>query len=597
MAFIFDLETDGLLDDVTKIHCLVIKDTDTGSVTVYDDSLSGKRIEIGLRWLEKADRIIGHNVIKYDIPVIEKLYPWFKVDRANVFDTIVATRLIWSNIKDHDARLMQEERLPTRLYGSHSLEAWGHRLGNYKGDYTGPWDTYSQEMLDYCIQDVEVTHSLYEKILSKNYADSALELEHGIAWLMAKQERNGFCFDTQKAGALYAKLVQRRGELERELKDYFGSWVVQLPDFIPKVNNKTKGYVKGIPVKKTKTIEFNPSSRDHIADRLINLYGWKPVDFTEGGKPMVDEDILSKLDYPPCKLLTEYLLIQKRAGQLSEGQQAWMKSEKKGKIHGSVNPNGAVTGRATHAYPNVAQVPSGASAYGPECRELFTVPRGWYLVGADASGLELRCLAHFMAKYDGGKYGEILLTGDIHTANQEAAGLSTRNQAKTFIYAFLYGAGDAKIGTVVGGDAAAGKRLKQKFLRSLPALNRLIDAVRVSAERGYLLGLDGRHLHVRSSHAALNTLLQSAGALICKKWLLILEEDLQAEGYKHGWEGDYAFCAWIHDEVQIACKTEAIANRVAELAKDAVRKAGEHFNFRCQLAGDAKIGTNWSQTH
>jgi DNA polymerase I-like protein with 3'-5' exonuclease and polymerase domains len=594
VALIFDLETNGLLDDVTKIHCIVIKDTETGSVMRYEPNL----VHSGLRILmDFGHTIVGHNVIKYDIPVIQKLYPWFKVDKSKVRDTIVCTRLIWSNIKDHDARLMQEGRLPTKMYGSHSLEAWGHRLGNYKGDFKGPWDTFTQEMLDYCVQDVEVTATLYDKILSKNYSVAALELEHDVAWLMAKQERNGFCFDTQKAATLYAKLVQRRGELERELKDYFGSWVIQLPDFIPARDNKTQGYKKGVPVKRTKTIEFNPSSRDHIADRLINLYGWKPVDFTEGGKPMVDEDVLSKLDYPPCKLLTEYLLIQKRAGQLSEGQQAWMKSEKKGKIHGSVNPNGAVTGRATHAYPNIAQVPSGGSAYGPDCRELFTVPHGWHLVGADASGLELRCLAHFMAKYDGGKYGDVLLTGDIHTANQEAAGLDTRSQAKTFIYAFLYGAGDAKIGTIVGGDASAGKRLKVKFLRSLPALGRLVDAVKDSASRGYLIGLDGRQLHVRSSHAALNTLLQSAGALICKQWLVILEQDLQAEGLKHGWDGDYAFCAWVHDEVQIACRSETVANRVAELAKAAVVKAGEHFSFRCPLAGDSKIGTNWSQTH
>jgi DNA polymerase I-like protein with 3'-5' exonuclease and polymerase domains len=492
---------------------------------------------------------------------------------------------------------MREEKLPKKSYGSHSLESWGHRLGNYKGDFKGPWHIYTQEMLDYCVQDVEVTHSLYEKILSKDYAQSALELEHQVAWLMAKQERNGFVFDTQKAAVLYAKLVQRRGELERELKDYFGSWVVQLPDFTPQVNNKKLGYTKGVPVKKTKTIEFNPSSRDHIADRLINLYGWKPVDFTEGGKPMVDEEVLSKLDYPPCKLLTEYLLIQKRAGQIAEGQQAWMKCEKKGKIHGSVNPNGAVTGRATHAYPNIAQVPSGGSQYGPECRELFTVPHGWVLVGADASGLELRCLAHFMAKWDGGKYGEILLKGDIHTENQNAAGLSTRNQAKTFIYAFLYGAGDAKIGTIVGGDAGDGRKLKNKFLRSLPALGRLVESVQEASRRGYLKGLDGRQLHIRSSHAALNTLLQSAGALICKKWLLILEEDLQAAGLKHGWDGDYAFCAWVHDEVQIACQSEEVAKQVAEMAVAAVYKAGESFGFRCALAGEAKIGKSWKETH
>jgi DNA polymerase-1 len=597
VALIFDLETNGLLDDVTTIHCMVIKDTTNGEVATY----IGSDVAGGLSRLSDAtlsgEDIVGHNIVKYDIPVIQKLYPRFEFNPVNVRDTIVCTRLIWSNIKDHDAKLMQEGRLPGKLFGSHSLAAWGHRLGNYKGDYTGGWETFSQEMLDYNIQDVEVTHTLYEKILSKEYAQLALELEHDIAWLMAKQERNGFCFDTAKAGVLYAKLVQRRGELERELKDYFGSWVIQLPDFIPARDNKTKGYVKGVPVKKTKTIEFNPSSRDHIADRLINLYGWKPVDFTEGGKPMVDEDVLASLDYPPCKLLTEYLLIQKRAGQLSEGAQAWLKSEKKGKIHGSVNPNGAVTGRATHSYPNVAQVPSGSSAYGPECRELFTVPPGWKLVGADASGLELRCLAHFMARYDGGKYGEVLLNGDIHSVNQEAAGLPTRNNAKTFIYGYLYGAGDAKIGLIVGKDAAEGKRLKAQFLKKTPALKKLRDAVQEAAKRGYLVGLDGRHLHIRSAHAALNTLLQSAGALVCKKWLLILEENLQAAGLKHGWDGDYAFCAWVHDEVQIACRNETVAKQVAELATDAVRLAGEYFEFRCPTAGEAKIGNNWSETH
>jgi DNA polymerase-1 len=594
VALIFDLETDGLLDEVTKIHCLVIKDTETGEVIQCDSEHNN--IEPGLKLLTKGDIIAGHNVIKYDLPVIQKLYPWFKVDTAKVFDTLVATRLIWANIKDTDNILLKKEQLPGKLFGSHSLAAWGYRLGNYKGDYDGGWETFSQEMLDYCVQDVEVTASLYKKILDENYAQQALDLEHQVAWLMAKQERNGFCFDMAKAAALLTRLVQRRGELERELRDYFGSWEVQLPDFVPKVNNAKLGYVKGVPVKKAKVVEFNPSSRDHIADRLITLYGWKPVDFTEGGKPMVDEIVLGKLTYPPCKLLTEYLLIQKRISQLNEGGQAWMKCEKKGKIHGSVNPNGAVTGRATHSYPNVSQVPSSGSPYGAECRELFTVPAGWTLVGADASGLELRCLAHFMAKWDGGKYAEILLGGDIHTENQKAAGLETRNQAKTFIYAFLYGAGDAKIGSIVGGAAGDGRKLKQKFLRSLPALGRLVEAVQGAAKRGHLVGLDGRHIHVRSSHAALNTLLQGAGAIVCKQWLVFLEEHL-SKTYRHGWDGDYAFCAWSHDEVQIACRTPEVAAYIAKAAPEMVTKAGEHFNFRCVLAGESKVGKTWADTH
>lgn len=596
MALIFDLETDGLLDEVSKIHCLVVKDLETGSVHTWVD-----KIEDGVKFLQAWNaegRVLsGHNVIKYDIPVIQKLYPWFTVDTAKVFDTLVATRLIWAEVKETDNKLLKAGTLPGKLFGSHSLAAWGHRLGNYKGDYTGGWETFSQEMLDYCIQDVEVTASLYAKCVGENYSQQSLDLEHQVAWLMAQQERNGFHFDMPKAAALLTLLVQRRGELERELKSYFGSWTVELPEFIPKVNNKKLGYTKGVPVKKVKVVEFNPSSRDHIADRLITLYGWKPGDFTEGGKPMVDEVVLGKLNYPPCKLLTEYLLVQKRISQLNEGGQAWMKCERKGKIHGTINTNGAVTGRATHAYPNISQVPSGNSPFGNECRDLFTVPPGWLLVGADASGLELRCLAHYMAKWDGGKYGEVLLNGDIHTENQKAAGLDTRPQAKTFIYAFLYGAGDAKIGSIIGGDAGAGRKLKQKFLRSLPALGRLVEAVQGAAKRGHLVGIDRRRIYVRSSHAALNTLLQSAGAIVCKQWLVFLEEDLQKAGLKHGWDGDYAFCAWSHDEVQIACRTPEVASYVAANAPLMVAKAGNSFNFRCPLAGESKIGTTWSHTH
>lgn len=597
VRYIFDIETDGLLDEATKIHCLVLKDLDTGKVQVfqqYGDPVA-HNVADGLKVLMQADLIVGHNVIKFDIPVIEKLYPWF--DHGPVHDTLVMTRLIWSNIKDHDADLMRKGKLPTKLFGSHSLEAWGHRLGNYKGDFKGPWDVCTQEMIDYCVQDVEVTTALYQKILSKDYAEEAIQLEHDVAWLMAKQERNGFCFDEAKAAELYAQLSQRRSDLERELKAEFGSWEVKLPDFIPKRDNKKMGYQAGVPVPKFKTVEFNPSSRDHIADRLMKLYGWKPKDFTDGGKPKVDETIIGSLDYPPCKLLTEYLMIQKRIGQLAEGDQAWLKLVRKGKIHGSVNTNGAVTGRATHAYPNISQVPSSGSPYGPECRSLFTVPEGWSLVGADASGLELRCLAHFMAKYDGGQYGEVLLTGDIHTQNQEAAGLETRPQAKTFIYAFLYGAGDAKIGSIVGGGPEAGKKLKARFLAKTPALKRLKDAVGQAAQRGYLTGLDGRRLHVRSQHAALNTLLQSAGALVCKTWLVILEDNLQSLGFNHGWDGDYAFCAWSHDEVQIACRDADIAQQIAAEATRAVTLAGEFYNFRCPLAGEAKIGKHWGETH
>ena len=597
MAYIFDLETDNLLDDVTKVHCMVILDTDSMQPLTY----VGDKVIEGLKHLEllsnNGQTLVAHNGIKYDIPVIEKLYPNIHIHHESVQDTLVLARLIYAHISEIDAGLLQKGKLPGKLFGSHSLEAWGHRLGCHKGDYQGGWETFSQEMLDYNIQDCIVTAKLYEKLVAKNYSEQAINLEHQVAWLMAKQERNGFVFNEQAAGQLHATLVKRKAELTAQCEALFPPWEVRQADFIPKANNKSKGYVAGVPVQRFKTVVFNPSSRDHIANRLITLYGWKPEVMTEGGKPKVDEVVLASLDYEPCKLLSEFLMVQKRISQLAEGDNAWLNLVKDGKLHGSINTNGAVTGRATHSRPNISQVPSSNSPYGHECRSLFTVPTGWSLVGADASGLELRCLAHYMARYDDGAYGRALLDGDIHTTNQIAAGLDSRPQAKTFIYAFLYGAGDAKIGSVINSDSSAGKKLKAKFLRNLPALGRLVEDVRETARRGYLIGLDGRHIFVRSAHAALNTLLQGAGAVVCKQWLVMLEAQLQVRGLKHGWDGDYCFCAWSHDEVQIACRTPEIAEQVASLATKCVTLAGEHFNFRCPTAGESKIGTTWSDTH
>lgn len=592
---LFDLETNGLLDEVTQLHCIATLDTQTSEERIYS-SLAGD-LEDGLAAIMKAHRIGGHNVIKFDIPVLQKLYPTFQIDKAQVFDTLIAARLIWTNIKDTDAGLLKSGRLPGKKFGSHSLEAYGYRLGEMKGEYEGGWETVNQDMLDYCIQDIRVTNKLWQKIKQKNYSKRALSLEHEVAWLIAQQERNGFVFDEAAAAELYARLVKRQSELQLELENFFGSWESPLPDFIPKRDNKTKGYKAGVPVKRSQTIVFNPQSRSHIANRLTELYGWEPVDFTEGGSPKVDEAVIEKLPYEPCPLLNEYLTVEKRISQLANGTQAWLRVVKNGKIHGSVTTNGAVTGRATHSYPNISQVPNSAAAYGTDCRKLFTVPKGWQLVGADQSGLELRCLAHFLARYDGGQYADAVVNGDVHSLNQKAAGLETRNQAKTFIYAWLYGAGDQKIGSIVGGTQEEGRKLKQRFLKANPALKRLREEVTKKAEdEKHLTGLDGRKIHIRAAFSSLNALLQGAGAVLCKQWIVLVEREL-SKTLKHGWDGDYALCAWSHDEIQVACRTPEIAAHVSNVCCEQAVVAGEAFNFRCATAGEAKAGNNWAETH
>lgn len=598
--YLFDIETNGLLDELDRVHSTVIKSLPDDLLFSCHDHGAYRDNETGARILMKGctdGYVIGHNIIKFDIPALQKVYPWFELDESKVIDTLVMSRLIWPDLGDRDVKLIKQKRLPPRLRGSHGLKAWGYRLGVLKGEFAEEtdWSEWSEDMQSYCEQDVEVTQALWELIQSKEVSPRAIELEHKFAFIIAKQERHGYRFDVPGAVSLYAELSALRQQIDEEVKQYFPSWYINAGMFTPKADNRRFGYIAGAQFCKIKLQEFNPASRQQIADRLMVLYGWEPKEFTESGQAKVDETTLKDLPYPPAALLAKRFLIEKRIGQIAEGQAGWLKLERNGRIHGSVNTIGAVTGRCTHSAPNVAQVPGVRALYGEQCRRLFHVGPGFKQVGADASGLELRCLAHYMARYDGGAYADLLLTGDIHTANQEAAGLPTRDNAKTFIYAFLYGAGDEKIGDIVGKGAKAGKKLKENFLNRTPALKRLReDVIMAVKQRKYLLGIDGRKLHVRSEHAALNTLLQSAGALLVKQATINLYDELTRRGYVFGKE--WAMVAHVHDEYQLEVREE-LAEEVAEVAVWSFQEAGRQFNWRCPLDGEAKIGTNWADCH
>lgn len=630
--YIFDIETNGLLDTVSKLHCIVLKDIDTGGRFTYRSDKGN--LHEGLKRLQEADEIIAHNGINYDIPALKILCGFSTT--AKVSDTLLMSQLIYTDLKDKDFSYSKKNSdFPKRLIGSHSLKAWGYRLGELKGNFgeTNDWSEISDEMVTYCEQDVEVTHKLLIHLENQNYAEEAIQLEHQFALIIQRQVEFGFKFNEEKAGQLYAVLAAKRVELYDKLHEVFPGWYREMkkPEYytirIEEQNHDvlastktaciamavsqgmarsvaTRLVVAGPPAKRH--IPFNPSSRHHIARALREKYSWSPVEFTDDGSPKIDEDILLKLPFPETKLLAEHFLVEKRLGMLAEGKQAWMKLVRKGRIHGELLTNGAVTGRCTHKNPNVAQVPAvkkskekgvllgSEGGYGYECRDLFTVDNGWVLVGADASGLELRCLAHYMAHWDKGAYGLVILEGDIHSVNQEAAGLPTRDNAKTFIYGFLYGAGPEKIGSIVGKGREVGLRLINQFLSKIPALKKLRQAVADAAKKGWIKGLDGRKLHIRSSHAALNTLLQSAGAVAMKKALIIADAQLQSEGYKPGI--DYAWVANIHDEVQCQARAE-IAEHIGKTIVQSITRAGEYFNFKCRLDGEYKIGKSWAETH
>lgn len=665
-SYVYDTESNGFLSTLTKLHCLVLEDVDTGEVHDFADQPGYRPIKEGIAMLAKADLAIAHNGIKHDIPAINKVYPGampFGIDDLRRHeDTLVMSRMVWPDLKDRDASRRKKPSgaaFPGKLVGSHALEAWGHRLGLMKGEYgkdaegkhvPGCWDEWNKEMHTYCIQDVKVTAAFY-RLIRKTYgarpaftygADfnpTPVQLEHEFAYILAEQERRGIAFNEAAAVELYTTLVGRRQELNTELQSVFPPEVVE-EVFVPKGNNKTRGYVKGVPFIKKHTIVFNPSSRQQIIRRLEAI-GWKPQEFTDNGNPKVDETVLAELAlrYPQTVPLNEYFLVEKRIGQIAEGDQAWLKVVRNGRIHGSVNPCGTPTARCTHSSPNVTQVPKVGKPYGKECRSLFMASTAMVLVGADLSGIELRCLAHFMSHYDAGLYAKLLLEGDVHWANVGAMGmcpdprykhsqfhtLMREEGAKRFIYAFLYGCGDHKAGTIIydlilllrqagvkEADqlqqmffgtheaptdmhfARAGKKLKGSFLRKTPALKRLREVVIEKAKQnGTLKALDGRKLHVRSAHSALNTLLQAAGALIAKLATVIAYRKLCAK-YTYG--VDFAQVIHAHDELQTECRPE-IADDVGKIIVQSMAEAGVLFNLRLPIAGEYKIGKTWADTH
>jgi DNA polymerase I-like protein with 3'-5' exonuclease and polymerase domains len=555
------------------IHLCVTQDIDTQKVRVWKEST-------GLwDYLKDATVIVAHNGISFDFPILNKLWKT-KIGLKQAYDTLIVSRLLE----------------PTKE-GGHSLDAWGKELGVQKLDYKATWqwmmnreEEYAGECFDvpidslleyYCRRDVCVLSRLFnhlrDSLESQVFSEESVQLEHNVAAIIKKQEVNGFKLDVVHATCLLSDLKLKMGVIYDKMQELYPPYEVE------RISEKTG------KVLKPELVVFNPASRQQVADKLIGL-GWKPSKKTEKGSVIVDESTLQGLKFPEAQMIAEYFMLQKRIGQI----ESWLEvMGENGRVHGRVITNGAVTGRMTHMKPNMAQIPNSGSPYGPECRQCWTVEEGNVLVGCDASGLELRMLAHYM-KDD--NYVKTVTEGsskdgtDVHTVNQKAASLQTRDQAKTFIYAFLYGAGPAKIGSIVGGSAKAGQKLIDAFLKGTPALKRLRDKVSAYASKGYVPGLDGRKIWVRSEHAALNSLLQGAGAIVMKKALCILNDTIRVNKW------DAKFVANVHDEFQIECR-EDIADLVGKAGRQAIIDAGVAYNLRCPLDGEYKIGKNWRETH
>ena len=575
MRVFLDVETTAitnLLPD--RIFLIVCKD-DNRITYFKEDELD----KFGA-YIDRYDEFVGHNIIGFDAPVIKKIIGVDLHKKGKVIDTLVLSRLFD----------------PVRE-GGHSLKSFGERLKFGKLDFKD-FSEYSDEMLEYCIRDVELTERVLGYLIKHNpdFSREAIRLEHDIARIITQQENNGFLFDVTKADLLLGKLREKINEIEQKVRERF----IPLPTFVKIVkpryrkdgslstvglNSLGQGWESVVgDFSLIEMKEFNLGSRQQIA-RYLRYFGWKPTKFTEHGQPIVDEKVLQGItDIPEAELIKEFLLLQKRIAQV----ESWVEAvAEDGRVHGRVITNGAITGRMSHQSPNMAQVPAVYSPYGKECRELWVVPEGYKLVGVDASGLELRILSHYMNDKE---YIDAIINGDIHTTNQSLAGLSTRDQAKTFIYAFIYGAGDEKLGAICGGSRNYGKAIKSRFLSRTPALANFRKRVDKATGKGWLKGIDGRKLRIRNRHSALNTLIQGGGAIVMKKALILLEEQVS----KHKLKARPV--ANVHDEFQYEV-LETQAEDFGNLAVDSIINAGKKLGIRCPLNGEYKYGNNWQEPH
>jgi DNA polymerase-1 len=656
---LFDLESDGFLEECTKVHCIAAADVDTGERWDWKPGELPSALEL----LDQADVLIGHNIQRFDIPVLTKLHGFKPRKYPAVLDTMIIARLIFPNVRDTDAELVVRGQMPKGkdYIGKHTLGAWGYRLGEHKTEYDGGFEVWTEIMHHYMVQDVTTNLRLWKHLNVEAYSQAAVELEHRITYVCDQMEKCGVPFDVEAAGRLHAELIAKKAEAEAKLVEAFGSWLAPIAPkeletpFVPKRDNPKRGYVAGAPLTRLKLVTFNPGSRDHIAKVLTEL-GWKPKEFTEGGKPKVDENVVASaaIAFPQAAPLADYLMVDKRLSQLADGDQAWLKAVKPdGCIHGVINPMGTTTSRAAHFNPNLGQVPAAKSPYGHECRSLFGKRKGWKLVGADQEGLELRGFSHYLKPLDDGAYEKIVLDGDPHWANVLAMGLlpegTVRDKdsqlhkvcreagAKRFIYAFIYGCGDEKAGSIVLDAALAadklgdqsllkrfflgkrapgvvqikkvGKAIRKGFLEKtggLQALKRRLegyDNVSPCGDRqhvkgfvdihGYVPGLDGRRIPSRASHSSLNFLIQSAGAILCKRWVCDAFDELESR-YKLG--DDFAFYLWVHDEIQVGCR-EDIADEVGAVLVKHAKRAGEPYGFRVPLDSSYSVGDTWADTH
>lgn len=608
-VYAFDIETNSdKFDLVTQVHSLVIRDAWTDELLFSgssDADPSRPNYREGFSILDEAGILLAHNGIYYDYPQLKRLDGW-EPKTSSKWDSMVLSAHRFADQEDRDWALRRRGKLAANLIGNDGLEAWGQRLGYHKIAYEGGWDQWSEEMQEYCEGDVSVVGHLWRWTYKCGFIETAVRMEMRLAEYLFNQQRFGFPFNQKKAEALSIKLETDLEPIKEQLRESFGHWVTKKngKEKIPKktLNRKTGLLVEGCAYQPIKIDKFNPNSDAQVIAALKKKYGWEPTVYTEKGNPKFDEPVIRSLPFPEREPLLTWSKISKVQSMLEKGKGSWMKKVgEDGRMHGRVKQSGTITHRATHSSPNMGQVPKvsdDASNYGRECRGLFGPPAGWEQVGIDVSGLENVMLAHYAANYDDGEFTKYVMAGDTHTAGMIAGGFTTdRNIFKTWWYAYLYGAGDEKLGKILGKDQKAGSQSRAKFQSGMAGIGKLSVAVQKAAKKGWFRLLDRRIVACRSQHSALNTLLQGSGSVLVKYWIVALYEEMLEKFGEPGNTGRWAPMAWVHDEIQVASRDAEVTNFLCTRGVELIGCIGEEFNLRCPITGEAKVGQSWAECH
>lgn len=608
-----DIETDGLLMAATRFHCGVTIDTTTGEKHEFTD------IDEMYTHLCTADRIVMHNGRMFDVPVLERLASGHvRTDPLPpCLDTLLISRLLWPD---------KGSPPPS---GGQSLGKWGNLLGTVKQhEDIEDWSVYTPEMLERCGSDVEIQVSLYNYLLPrlKGWGES-VQLEHTVATIIAKQIQNGFPIDMGRVEALENDLMYHRaGALDQ---------IGAIPDKVDVVNLKLPHYwynpdtleayrTKGAapsrervrlergPCKfRVDVVEFNPASDAQVRDLFHSKYGWVGEEKTDSGLCSVKGDVLDTLSYPEAKPLA----ILSKVDKVLTYPANYKKFAIGDKVHGDLITNGCVTGRMSHSKPNMGNNPAGnegedddgndvvlwgeEGGWGIDCRHCFVAREGWTLVGMDAKALEARMLGHYVSEWDDGEFGRMLLETDVHSLNQKLAGLSTRAEAKTFYFKFVYGGRtDKAVESKLYAKCPALKILKAKYIKMAKNHHKIraLDGRIIPIRKRPLYGKERtqEEKDARQWGVSVNTLLQSAGAIVMKKSLCIFYENATLVYGPHG--GRWGLCANVHDEFQWECEKD-IAEGMGQMACDAIELAGLYFKMGVRLDGEYKVGNSWAETH